>query len=58
MARCGAPTEGEVGSILARVIARKSEVEYEDRSVTLKEARELAKWVRRLDALVRGDVLR
>ncbi|MFZ1024293.1 MAG: hypothetical protein WAN87_09170 [Thermoplasmata archaeon] len=56
VARCNTPNKGEVSSALSRILARKSEVEYQDRAVTLKDAQELAKWVRGLDSLVRGDL--
>jgi hypothetical protein len=58
IARCNAPSKGEVGPTLSRILGRKSEVEYEDRAVTLKDAREIARWVRALDALVRSDLQR
>ncbi len=56
IARCRAPNAGDVGSTLSRILDRKGEVEYEDRAVNLKEARELARRVRTLCALVHAEV--
>jgi hypothetical protein len=56
IARCKAPNAGEVGSNLSRILDRKSEVEYEDRAVNLKDARELARRTRTLSVLVHAEV--
>lgn len=56
IARCGSPHRGQIGQILSRILDRKGEVEYADRAVSLKEARELASRVRALTALVRDDI--
>ena len=56
IARCEAPNAGEVGSTLSRILGRKGEVEYADRAVNLRDARELARWVRKLSALVHAEV--
>jgi hypothetical protein len=56
IARSGAPLHGEVGPTISRILARKNEVEYEDRAVSLSDARELARWVRSLSELVHADI--
>jgi hypothetical protein len=56
VARCKTPNAGEVGSTLSRILNRKGEVEYEERAVNLKDARELARRVRALSALVHAEV--
>ncbi|HTT45130.1 MAG TPA: hypothetical protein VMH38_03830 [Thermoplasmata archaeon] len=56
IARCQAPNDGEIGRTLSRILDRKGEVEYADRAVSLKEARELERWVGRLSALVHAEV--
>ena len=56
IARCAAPRKGDIGPLLSRILSRKNQVEYQDRSVTQDDAEELANWVRTLDKLVREDV--
>ena len=56
IARSGAPQKGEVGPMISRILGRKNEVEYEDRAVSLNDARELARWVRTLSTLVHADL--
>jgi hypothetical protein len=56
IARCQAPNAAEIGRTLSRILGRKREVECADRAVNLKDARELARWVRKLSALVHAEV--
>lgn len=56
IARSEAPQKGDVGPLISRILGRKNEVEYEDRAVSLNDARELAKWVRALSTLVHSDL--
>jgi hypothetical protein len=56
VARINAPCRGEVGPLISRILDRKSAVEYEDRAVTLNDAKELARWVRALSGLVHSDL--
>jgi hypothetical protein len=42
--------------MISRILGRKNEVEYEDRAVSLNDARELARWVRTLRGLVHADI--
>jgi hypothetical protein len=56
VARCKSTSAPEVGSLLQRILDRKAEVEYEGRDVKLSEARELAKRVRRLFAVVTREM--
>jgi len=56
IARSGGPRRGEVGPTISRILARKNEVEYEDRAVGFNDAKELARWVRLLSELVHADI--
>jgi hypothetical protein len=56
IARCGAPNAKDVGATLSRILDRKSEVEYEHRPVSLKDARELANRARALSVLIHRDL--
>lgn len=56
IARCQTPNAGEVGSTLSRILDRKGEVEYAERAVILRDARELASRVRALRALIYAEV--
>jgi hypothetical protein len=51
-----AAPRGEVAHHLQRLLNRKNEVEYEDRSTSIGDAKELAKHARRLVELVRAEV--
>ena len=50
------PSKREIGQHLQRVLDRKNEVEYQDRDVTLDDAKELAKHARRLLDTVRKQI--
>jgi len=54
VARCQSSNAAEVGQLLQRILNRKSEVEYQAREVDLRDAREVARHVRKLSALVRS----
>jgi hypothetical protein len=56
IARGQTPNTGAIGLALSRILGRKAEVEYADRAVNLRDARELARWVRKLSALVHAEV--
>lgn len=56
VARTKAPTANEVGTLLQRILNRKSEVEYRDRDVRMSDARELAKFTRKLYSLISTDL--
>jgi HEPN domain-containing protein len=50
------PAKREIGQHLQRVLDKKNEVEYQDREVTLGDARELAKHAHRLLDAVRKQL--
>lgn len=56
VAQCSSSSSPEVGQWLQRILSRKSEVEYEAREVRPGDARELAKYVRKLSSLVHSAV--
>jgi hypothetical protein len=51
--RSPSPRSGDVARHLQQLLDRKNEVEYEDREVDMKDARDLAKHARRLVDLAR-----
>jgi HEPN domain-containing protein len=56
VASSSAPAKREIGQHLQRVLDRKNEVEYQDREVTLADAKELAKHAHRLLDIVRKQL--
>ncbi|MCI4363137.1 MAG: HEPN domain-containing protein [Thermoplasmata archaeon] len=56
VASSGSPAKREIGKHLQRVLDRKNEVEYQDREVTMGDARELAKHAQRLLDAVRKQL--
>jgi hypothetical protein len=53
--RCSSPRSDDVARHLQQLLDRKNEVEYEDREVEMRDARELATHARRLVDLVRSE---
>ena len=56
LARTKTPNASEVGRLVQRILNRKSEVEYQDRDVRMSDARELAKFTRKLYSLISTDL--
>jgi|HubBroStandDraft_4_1064222.scaffolds.fasta_scaffold71822_3 HEPN domain-containing protein len=56
VASSSSPAKREIGQHLQRVLDRKNEVEYQDREVTLADAKELAKHAHRLLDIVRKQL--
>ncbi|MCI4350756.1 MAG: HEPN domain-containing protein [Thermoplasmata archaeon] len=56
LAGAAPPVRREIGHHLQRVLNRKTEVEYQDRNVSMRDAQELAKHARRLIDIVRREL--
>lgn len=53
---CPSPSTPEVSSLLQRILNRRSELLYESRDVSLRQARELANLARKLHSAVRSAI--
>lgn len=53
---CPSPSTPEVARLLQRILNRRSEVLYESRDVSLRRARELADFARKLNSVVRSAI--
>jgi HEPN domain-containing protein len=58
VAASGSPSKREIGQHLQRVLDQKNEVEYQDREVTLSDAKEIAKHARRVLLTVQTELAR